>query len=213
MLLFAVLVLQLTASGMSYASLAYLFTFNLRFEEPLTVLGIFVLITSVLAIVAQPLWVAIANRLGKRIGLLIASIGFGLTLLSVLLIPERETTPAYLVAVGMGLFNSGCYLNIYAMLTDIVERDKRDEGLSRAGAYSGLFTAGDKIAFAIGGTLLAGSILGAAGFAPGTAVQTAEAEAGILFAFSVAPGGLFILTCAIIFFIMREPASLSARPA
>jgi GPH family glycoside/pentoside/hexuronide:cation symporter len=211
--LFAVLVLQLTASGMSYASLAYLFTFNLAYAEPLTVLGIFVLITSILAIVAQPLWVTIAKRLGKRVGLLIASACFGLTLLSVLFVPAGETMPAYWVAVGMGLFNSGCYLNIYAMLTDIVERNKREEGVSRAGVYSGLFTAGDKIAFAIGGTLLTGSVLGFSGFAPGSAVQSAEAEAGILFAFSIVPGTLFLLTCGMIFLMMREPAAASPKPA
>jgi GPH family glycoside/pentoside/hexuronide:cation symporter len=212
-ILFLVLLLQLTASGMAYASLAYLFTFNLGYTDPLTILGIFVLITSILAIIAQPLWVAIANRLSKRTGLLIASVGFGLTLLSVLFLPERETMPAYLVAVGMGLFNSGCYLNIYAMLTDIVERDKREEGVSHAGVYSGLFTAGDKIAFAIGGTLLTGSILGASGFSPASASQSAEAEAGILFAFSTAPGCLFLLTCGIIFLVMREPASAVPKTA
>lgn len=212
-ILFAVLALQLTASGMSYASLAYLFTFNLAYAEPLTVLGIFVLITSILAIIAQPLWVTLARSLGKRIGLLIASLGFGLTLFSVLILPARETMPVYWVAVGMGLFNSGCYLNIYAMLTDIVERNTREEGISRAGLYSGVFTAGDKIAFAIGGTLLTGSVLGATGFAPGSALQSPEAEAGILFAFSILPGSLFMLTCGIIFLMMREPASASPQPA
>jgi len=213
LILFSILLLQLTASGMSYASLAYLFTFNLRYSEPFTVLGIFVMITSILAIAAQPLWVAIAAWLGKRVGLIIASTGFALSLLSILFLPEGETMPAYGVAVGMGLFNSGCYLNIYAMLTDIVERGKRAEGISRAGLYSGLFTAGDKIAFAVGGTLLAGSILGAAGFAPGGAAQSASAEAGIAFAFSVIPATLFLLTCGIIVLMMREPRLPAAQPA
>jgi GPH family glycoside/pentoside/hexuronide:cation symporter len=113
----------------------------------------------------------------------------------------------------MGLFNSGCYLNIYAMLTDLVELDRRSDGVSRAGLYSGLFTAGDKIAFAVGGTLLAGSILGAAGFVPGGASQSPGAEAGIAFAFAVVPATLFLLTCGIILLMMREPRMPAPQPA
>lgn len=210
LILFSVLLLQLTGSGMAYASLAYLFTYNLGYAQPLVVVGIFAAITSILAIVAQPLWVALANRRGKRFGLVLASVGFALSLLATLLLAPGDPLPSYAVAVGMGLFNSGCYLNIYAMLADLVEREKRAEGFSRAGLYAGLFTAGDKIAFAIGGTLLAGSILGAAGLRAGQAVQSAGAEAGILLVFAVLPGALFLITAAMAWLLMREPRPLPA---
>lgn len=210
LLLFSVLLLQLTGSGMAYASLAYLFTYNLAFAEPLTVVGLFALITSVLAIGAQPLWVWIANRRGKRFGLILASVGFALSLLATLLLPPGQALPAYAVAVGFGLFNSGCYLNIYAMLTDLVTRETGAEGFSRAGLYAGLFTAGDKIAFAIGGTLLTGSILGAGGFASGAAVQSQSAQTGIMLAFAVLPGALFLVTAGMVAWGMREPGRIAA---
>ena len=208
LILFSVLLLQLIAGGLSYASLAYLFTYNLDYSQPLAVLGIFAMITSVMAIVAQPLWVAIANRKGKRFGLILASTCYGLCLLSALALPQRDPLPAYALAVIFGLFNSGCYLNIYAMLSDLVEREKEAEGFSRAGLYAGVFTAGDKIAFAIGGTLLAGLILGAAGFDSGAALQSAKAESGIYVAFAILPAALFIVTVLMVGLLMREP-----RPA
>lgn len=196
LLLLLVLLVQLTGSGLSYATLAYLFSFNLAYADPLAVLGGFVLATAITAIAVQPVWVAIANRIGKPYGLALASMLFGLTLLSVLLLPRGETLPAYVVGVMFGLFNSGCYLNIYALLADLVSEERAGGG-AHAGLYASLFTAADKIAFALGGTLIAGALLGAAGFDPAAPVQDEAAQRGIAFAFALLPAGLFFATALI----------------
>jgi Na+/melibiose symporter-like transporter len=204
--LFLILMLQLIGSGMAYASLAYVFTYNLAFPEPLKVLGIFVLATALFAMGSQPLWVQIAKRLGKRTGLIIASLGYAASLFSPMLLTPGDDRAVYLIGAAMGLFNSGCYLNIYALLSDLVERQAATTGDSRAGLYSGLFSAGDKIGFAVGGTLLTGLVLGAHGFAAGAPIQSAQALTGIWTAYAIIPGSIVIVTAAMAAFLIKAPA-------
>ncbi len=203
--LFLVLMLQLIGSGMAYASLAYVFTYNLAYPEPLKTLGVFVLITAVFAMGSQPLWVQIARRLGKRAGLIIASLGYAGSLFAPMLLVPGDERAAYLIGAAMGLFNSGCYLNIYALLSDLVEHQGATTGDSRAGLYAGLFSAGDKIGFAIGGTLLTGLVLGSFGFAAGAATQSAQAEAGIWIAYAVIPGSIILSTVAMAALAIKVP--------
>lgn len=210
-IIFSVLILQLIASGLCYASLAYLFTYNLAYDRPLRIVGIFVLVSGTAAILSQPLWVALANRYGKRIGLALSSILFAVTVLGFTALPAGEPLPAYCLSAAMGFFNAGCYLNIYATLSDIVDAERRPDGSSRAGLYAGLFTAGDKVAFAIGGTLLTGSILGAAGFVSGNATQSQMAEAGITFAFAIVPATLFFITGVVVLIFLPRKTSADAQ--
>jgi len=206
--LFLILMLQLIASGMAYASLLYVFTYNLAFAEPLKTLGIFVLITAICAMSIQPVWVWLSKRLGKRIGLIVGAIGYASSLLSPMLITPGHETAVYVIGGAMGLFNSGCYLNIYALLSDLVEAQGKTTGDTRAGLYSGLFSAGDKIGFAIGGTLLTGLVLGAYGFAAGSPVQSADALGGIWIAYAVIPGCIVLVTALMAALMIKRPAPL-----
>jgi GPH family glycoside/pentoside/hexuronide:cation symporter len=205
LVLFLILMLQLIGSGMAYASLAYVFTYNLAYPAPLQTLGVFVLVTAICAMGIQPVWVKIASRLGKRAGLVIATLGYAATLFAPMLLTPGDETAVLFVGASMGLFNSGCYLNIYALLSDLVEKQGADTGDSRAGLYSGLFSAGDKIGFAIGGTLLTGLVLGAYGFASGAAVQSAEALSGIWIAYAVIPGCITLVTAVMAGLLIRQP--------
>ncbi len=205
--LFLILMLQLIGSGMAYASLAYVFSYNLAFAEPLQTLGIFVLITGVCAIAIQPLWVRVARVLGKRMGLVIASGGYALSLFAPMLLSPGDTMGAYMIGAAMGLFNSGCYLNIYALLSDLVEEQVSATGESRAGLYSGLFSAGDKIGFAVGGTLLTGLVLGHYGFVSGAEAQSAGALSGIWIAYAVVPGSIVALTAVMTAVMIRPPVA------
>jgi GPH family glycoside/pentoside/hexuronide:cation symporter len=207
LVLFLILMLQLIGSGMAYASLAYVFTYNLAFPEPLTALGIFVLVAGICAMSIQPVWVWLAKRLGKRLGLVIASTGYALSLFAPMLLVPGQQGGAYVIGAAMGLFNSGCYLNIYALLSDLVEEHASITGDSRAGLYSGLFSAGDKIGFAIGGTLLTGLVLGAYGFASGATTQTPQALSGIWLAYAIIPGTIIIVTAFMAGLLIRRPVA------
>lgn len=210
MALFAVLMLQLIGSGMAYASLAYVFSYNLAFAAPLATLGIFVLMTAIFAFGAQPLWVMLARRLGKRAGLVIASMGYGASLFAPMCLLPGDERGVYVVGAMMGLFNSGCYLNIYALLADLVEAEAQATGTSRAGLYSGLFSAGDKIGFAVGGTLLTGLVLGAYGFVSGAPTQSMTALDGIWTAYAVIPGCIVMMTAMMAAMMIRPPAVVAA---
>jgi glycoside/pentoside/hexuronide:cation symporter, GPH family len=182
--LFSAMVLQLTASGLAYACFAYLFSYNLAFPRPLETVGIVVLIVSACVILVQPFWVWAADRFGKRATFLTGTVGYAASILAFLYVPPGEAGWAYGAAVVMGVFNSACYLSIFAMLGDVVA----EEGSDRAGTFSALMVAGDKIAFALGGTLIAGAVLGAFGFvAGGTATQSEEALTGIAIAYAWLP--------------------------
>jgi GPH family glycoside/pentoside/hexuronide:cation symporter len=182
--LFLAMLLQLTASGLAYACFAYLFSFNLAFPRPLETVGIVVLIVSACVVVAQPFWVWAADRFGKRATFLIGTAGYATSILAFLFVPPGQAGYAYGAAVIMGVFNSACYLCLFAMLGDVVA----EEGSERAGFLSALMVAGDKIAFALGGTLIAGAVLGVFGFVGGgAAVQSDQALTGIAVAYAWLP--------------------------
>ena len=205
LILFLILMLQLIGSGMAYASLAYVFSYNLAFPQPLQTLGVFVLVTGICAMGIQPVWVWLSRRLGKRAGLIIASLGYAASLFAPMLLAPGQESGAYVIGAAMGLFNSGCYLNIYALLSDLVEEQTSSTGDSRAGLYSGLFSAGDKIGFAIGGTLLTGLVLGAYGFSSGAVVQSAAALDGIWIAYAIIPGCIIVVTALMAGLLIRAP--------
>jgi glycoside/pentoside/hexuronide:cation symporter, GPH family len=186
--LYGAFLLQLTGAGIAYAVFAYLFTFYLAFPNPLAVLGIVGLIVSLVVVAAQPLWVWVAGRIGRKRLFLLATAGYALALGSFLLIPKGQIIPAYGAAILLGLMNSGCYLAAFSMLSDVIEHDRLQTGVARGGLYSALFIVNDKVAFALGGTLLAGLVLSAFGFVAGAAAtQSDTALTGIAVAYAGVP--------------------------
>jgi GPH family glycoside/pentoside/hexuronide:cation symporter len=199
------LLLTLTASGLAYATLAYLFTFNLAFAQPFAVLSNMVLITAITAMVIQPVWVKVINVIGKKTAFIGASIGYSAGLIVMTIGGEGVTWTVYLAGVLMGLFNSAGYLSALSMLTDVIEADAKAGGVSRSGFYSALFAMVDKIGFALGGTLLAGLMLGAFGFEAASATQTETAMSGVVFAFAWAPTVLNVAALLVLARFYRLP--------
>lgn len=189
--------LQLCAMGMAYATLAYLFTFNLAFPDPLRVLGVMVLITSIFAVCVQPMWVAVSNRLSKRIVFIIGSTGYAAALMVQAFAPPQSELVVYVGGAMMGIFQSACFMTAFAMLSDVIDVDAKATGVSRAGFYSSLFTVIDKVGFALGGTLLIGVLLQATGFVAGAPEQTAGALRGIAAGFAVVPLGFIAASIAL----------------
>lgn len=208
LVLYGAFLLQLTGAGLAYAVFAYLFTFYLAFANPLAVLGLVGLIISVAVVIAQPLWLWVAARIGRKRLFLVATAGYALSLAVFLLIPKGQIIPAYGAAVLLGLMNSGCYLAAFSMLADVIAHDRQQTGVERGGLYSALFIVNDKIAFALGGTLLAGLVLSAFGFAPGAgAAQSDTALMGIAIAYAGVPA-LFNLAA---FVLMARGYHLETR--
>ncbi|MEL7029134.1 MAG: MFS transporter, partial [Pseudomonadota bacterium] len=180
--------LQRVAEGAGYATLAYFIIY--RLELGLDKLAPLLLVMSGTAIAAQPLWVRVAARLGKvRVyWLTLPAYCFVFALWA--FAPPQTMGWVYVIGFLNGLFNSGFLLMAQAMLTDTIEWDARKTGLERAGAYSGLWLANEKVAFTVGAMITA-SILGAFGFVSGTegagVVQSQSAINGVVVAFVVTP--------------------------
>ncbi len=185
---------QMCAMGMAYATLAYLFSFNLGFTNPLETIGVMVLLTSAMAVGMQPLWVAIAKRIGRRQVYLLGLLGYTFSLCFIAYSPEQDSGRIYIGGIIMGMFQSACFTTAFSLLADVIERDREITGQSRAGFFSSLFSIIDKVGFALGGTLLVGIVLEFTGFAAGQAVQTETAISGIVLGFALLPAAFNLLS-------------------
>jgi glycoside/pentoside/hexuronide:cation symporter, GPH family len=210
LILFIVVLLNLASSGLTYATFAYLFTFKLGFAEPLKMLGISVLIIAIGVVIAQPLWVTLSNRIGKPAVFMIATAGYIVAIAAFLLTPSGNAPYVYAVSLAMGVANAGCYTASLSMLSDCIEQDARATGQSRSGFYSALWIANDKIAFALGGALLAGFVLQLFGFQAGAQTQSAQALTGIAFAYAGLPAILNTAAIALMAFAYRPAARLNS---
>ena len=98
------------------------------------------------------------------------------------------------VAVA-GIAYAGMQSLPMAMLPDVISHDARQYGAGRAGAFGGIWTAGETTGFALGATALA-IVLAATGYvervAGASVTQPDAAIAGIVLSFSVLPAALVV---------------------
>ncbi len=93
----------------------------------------------------------------------------------------------------------------FSMVTDLSEDGK-------AGLFSSLWIAADKIGFALGGTLLIGLILSGFGFDSTKAVaglaQSDSAIIGVKAAFALIPAVLYIIGAALFYVLGKETSQI-----
>jgi glycoside/pentoside/hexuronide:cation symporter, GPH family len=184
--------MQLVGQGMSYAAILYFLSYNMGRADALTLVGGIVMAACVGILVAQPIWVALAARFGKRncyvAGGLFHGMCYFVWAFGASWGAEAALALSFLAAVG----NSGWAMLGFSMVADVAAEDER-----RAGLYSAAWIATDKIAFALGGTLLTGLIFSGFGFDSARAVaglpQSEQALTGVMVAFGIVPGILNML--------------------
>jgi glycoside/pentoside/hexuronide:cation symporter, GPH family len=142
------------------------------------------------AILIMPVWRWFGIRAGKTTGYFAASLVFLVGSLGLIAARVIPTAGIYFLVVLAGIGYAGMQLFPLAMLPDTVAVDEAHSGQRRSGMLTGLWTAGETAAFAIGPALV-GLVLGAFGFVSstgGTAVeQTDTAITGILVAAAILP--------------------------
>lgn len=200
---------QLCAMGMAYATLAYLFSFTLAFPRPLETIGILVLVTSVMAVCMQPLWVAVASRIGRRAVYLLGLTGYTFSLCLIAYSPEQASVRVFIGGAIMGMFQSACFTTVFSLLGDVVEKDRRITGESRAGFFASLFTIIDKVGFALGGTLLIGLVLEITGFLAGQPTQSDSAKSGIVLGFALLPAFFNLLSFLLMVIVYPKETRIS----
>ncbi len=184
--LLGVTVLQLVGGGFSYASMLYFLTYNMARSDAFTLIGGLILMACAGIVVAQPMWVALARRFGKKRVWIAATTLYATIYLIWGFSAQAGAGFAYVLSGLAAVGNSGWALLGFSMLSDIAGEDEE-----RAGLYSAAWIAADKIGFALGGTLLTGLVLSGFGFDSARAVaglaQPASALTGIMLAFGVLP--------------------------
>lgn len=186
--------LQLIGSGLGYAAMVYFLSYNMRRADALTQIGLIVIAMSAVVIAAQPLWIFLSAKLGKKALYVGSAVGNAIVQIAWGLSAGAPLSWIYVLVVGFALANSGWSLMGYTLLSDVIAKDDETRGESRAGVFSALWTGADKIGFALGGTLLTGLVLSAFGFSAALAVtgapQPASALTGVAIAFAFAPAAL-----------------------
>ena len=186
--------LQALATGLMLAGAQYVATWVLHSEAAVELLFAALIAP---AFLAAPVWGAIANRLGKERTFAYASVLFALAALSLLGLQFAPGAWAYAPVAVAGIAYAGMQSLPMAMLPDVISHDERTHGPGRAGAFSGVWTAGETIGMALGATVLS-IILAVTGYISSTndatVTQPDAAVSGIVVSFSVVPAVLIVLS-------------------
>jgi GPH family glycoside/pentoside/hexuronide:cation symporter len=145
------------------------------------------------ALLATPVWVIVARRIGKQTGLLISQITFALGSL-VLAIGKPAGVPVLVAAVAiLGICFAAMQLLPFSMMPDVI-RAAGDN--TKGGSYTGVWTAAEATGGAIGPYLYS-ACLAIGGFVATAAgaqvVQSAFAHDMIRLGFGLVPAALMIV--------------------
>ncbi|HMH59506.1 MAG TPA: MFS transporter [Galbitalea sp.] len=182
--------LQALATGLMLAGAQYVATYVLQSEDAVTYLFIALIAP---AILFAPIWAGIARRIGKERGFLIASILFGVAALAMVGLLWAPGAWVYAPVALAGAGYAGMQSLPMSMLPDVISHHARAHGPGAAGAFGGIWTAGETTGMALGATALT-VILAITGYVSSVAdehaVQSASALAGIVLSFSIVPAAL-----------------------
>lgn len=191
----------------SYAAVGLVFLYAIG---NIQLLPLFMLTMSLAGLAVQPLWVRLSEQHGKlRIyvvsNLLWAAVTcswfwVGAAGDSQIPVPffgaiSTEYALAMLRSLVIGLLNPGFVLLAISMLTDTINHAHKIEGSPDNGSFAGIWSASEKLAFAIGPTIV-GAVISLYGFqtaTDGLATQGADAIKGILLGYSFIPASLSLI--------------------
>lgn len=200
--------IQNIAQAASYTVIGFIFLYAV---DAIWLIPFFVITMSIGSMISQPFWLKVSRRYGKERCYIWASVIWAaITVTWFFLTPGNDVlvtlpfigdlaTQHVLVLVrgfAIGIVNSGFVLLAFSMLTDTVDYQRQHFGIAHEGVFSGIFSAAEKLAFALG-PLLGGIVLSAYGFHSsmgGAAQQSPSAIIGILLLYSLIPAGAQVLS-------------------
>ncbi|QEA30516.1 MFS transporter [Microbacterium sp. CBA3102] len=183
-------VLQALATGTMLAGAQYVATWVLRSEDAVTL--VFVALVGP-ALLATPAWTALARRTGKERAFAIASGLFTAAAATLVIAVWTPGAWIYASVAVAGIAYAGLQSLPMAMLPDVISHDERTSGPGQAGTFTGIWTAGETVGFALGATAVS-LALATTGYistvAGATVEQPAAAITGIVLSFSILPAAL-----------------------
>lgn len=203
-LLIGAFILQALAAGAVLAAAPYFSRYILGVADFGIVFGVLL----VPAVLVMPLWAFVGHRIGKKRGFVIASFVFMAGLIASLTAHVLPLGVALALIAVTSVGYAGLQMFPLAMLPDTISDDAARTGSQRAGAFTGVWTAGETAAFAIGPALVL-LLLAVTGYISTTAGQTVtqpdSAILGVALAFSVLPVVLVALSLPLIWrYPLRE---------
>ena len=186
-------VLQALATGCMLAGVDYLASDVLGRDGAATIL--FVCFVGP-ALLLTPAWAAIGTRVGKKRGYVASSVLLACGALLAVTAQAASAGVVYAAVVLVGVGYAGCQVFPMAMLPDAAAVDARRTGTTRAGVYTGVWTAGETLGLALGPAVFA-LVLAIGGYRSSTdggAAQPGSALTAITLGFSVLPAALMILS-------------------
>ena len=141
------------------------------------------------ALVVTPLWQRLGESRGKRTGYAWGSVLLAGGALATLVTVRVGLVPAALSVAVVGIGYAACQMFPLAMLPDVAAADAARTGESRAGTFTGVWTAGETLGLALGPFLYA-AVLTVGGYVSSTdadAAQPDSARLAIAIGFSVVP--------------------------
>ena len=187
-------VLQALATGTMLAGAQYVARWVLGDEAAVEIL--FVALVAP-ALIATPAWTALSRRTGKERAFLDASILFLIASASIVTAVWMPGVWIYASVAVAGIAYAGLQSLPMAMLPDVISHDARTGGSGQAGTFTGIWTAGETVGFALGATAVS-LMLAATGYISTVAgVQTIQPDAavtGIVLSFSILPAALMALS-------------------
>ena len=195
--LLAVFVLQALATGSMLAGVDYVARVLLGGGAAATVL--FVCFVAP-ALVVTPLWQRVGEARGKRVGYLWGSVLLASGAVATLFTVRMGLAAAALSVAVVGVGYAACQMFPLAMLPDVAAADTAVTGETRAGTYTGVWTAGETLGLALGPFLYA-AVLTLGGYVSSTdatAAQPDSARTAIAWGFAVLPAALVAVSLVIL---------------
>ncbi|MGW5076462.1 MFS transporter [Rhodococcus sp. NPDC004095] len=183
--------LQALATGTMLGGAQYVATYLLDSEGAVSIL--FAALVAP-AVAVMPLWIRLVHAWGKQRAFLLASTLFLAATIALLGLLAGAGPWIYPVVAVAGIGYAGMQMLPMSMLPDVItDHEQRAGGTVRAGAFSGVWTAAETVAMALGPALVL-VILAATGFVSSSGddvvAQSETALTGIALAFTAAPAVL-----------------------
>jgi Na+/melibiose symporter-like transporter len=186
------------ANGIQYAAMAYFVLFVLGGD--LGLLSAMVVTMTALALASQPLWVRLAARIGELRTFQVATVGIGLAFLGYVLLQPGQFTAGFGLMAMQGVFAGGGALMSWSLFVGAVQRYTVERGEHRPELLSGVWSAVEKSAFAIG-VFIFGLVLQWLGLVPSRSLDTLQPDSaltGIRLGMAVLPALGMLLTLVMI---------------
>jgi GPH family glycoside/pentoside/hexuronide:cation symporter len=170
--------LQKLGEGLGYGSFAYLCIYVVH--QPLSAMGLVVLVATIGQIVCQPLWVILSRRWPRSGVYTVGVLGWVLNLVLWLGMDKQPTWLLIPLGLQAGIAAGALLSATLSMLADAIVADAAATGVNREGLYSGIWLASEKVAFALG-ALIVGLMLSLGGFVESTGgIAAAEPRSAIV---------------------------------